>query len=163
MSAGPVETLAREIGAAFAAEMESHAALVRWTHRLAMALRATRANPAIDQTAHALVDPLLVLLVGVTGSETAPARAAVERVSLIKDIVDRLDNEDGWPACRWMNAIKCVCLGLTIAVRDGAHTRWPAQAGLTVAELFISPGVWSGPVIDARKAWLRQLYAATVA
>lgn len=73
--------------------------------------------------------------------------------------VDRLialiDDDDGWPACRLLNAVKGLCCALEFRDRN---SRWLAEAALQIGELHCGDGpnglrgdakTWAGAALTA--------------
>lgn len=76
------------------------------------------------------------------------------------DVIRGIDDDDGWPTDRWLNAILGCCIAMELSLKDPAHVRWPAEAAGNVYRLvkrFHEPGVRD---LDASNAWICQRFAA---
>ena len=83
----------------------------------------------------------------------AQARAFIETIRSI-------DDDDGWPADRWLNALVGCCIAMELGLEDPAHIRWPAEAAGEVYALvagFHKEGVHD---LDKRNAWICQRFSA---
>jgi len=50
----------------------------------------------------------------------------------VHDLILAIDNDDGWPRDRWLAGLNQIALALMYGLAD---SRWPAEAGMTIAGL----------------------------
>lgn len=74
--------------------------------------------------------------------------------SLLSDIVDCIDCDDGWPRCPRLNAIKACALALECGLGSD-NSRWPAEAGNKVAGLVLGIVKWDSETREHRHDFTR--------
>ncbi|WP_257164657.1 hypothetical protein [Bradyrhizobium sp. SRS-191] len=75
----------------------------------------------------------------------------------VGEVIDRVDNDDGWPECPVLNAIKGLCCAREFR---GSESRWLAEACLQVGELQIPVG--QGDIRRPARIWAGQQLAASI-
>ncbi|MGJ5163194.1 hypothetical protein [Bradyrhizobium sp. HKCCYLR1051] len=75
----------------------------------------------------------------------------------VGEVIDRVDNDDGWPECPVLNAIKGLCCAREFTAPE---SRWLAEACLQVGELQMEAG--RGDIRRAARIWAGQQLAAAI-
>lgn len=128
-----IYSLAREIGAPFDAAHEATAVLGHYIAELMDSMETMLRLSDFD------ADAIALPVIGLTGAgiRVAARHGDAEALLLIATNLDALtdatDSDDGWPICPWLHAAKQCALALKFAIEEPSKTRWPAEAGLTVA------------------------------
>lgn len=76
----------------------------------------------------------------------------------VEHLITLIDDEDGWPSCRVLNAIKGLCCALEFR---SASSRWLPEAAIQIGELYT--GRAADGFSGSAKAWAGSLLAVTIA
>lgn len=126
---GPVEILAKEIGAMFDVSMEREAVLFSYLTQIVGhiegALRiAEIIKPEPPQQARDFIERVKQMCDGSLSGDDA-----IQESEIIADLIGEVDDNDGWPGDKYLTLL----VGVTFAVRFGletpCHSRWAAEAG----------------------------------
>lgn len=69
-------------------------------------------------------------------------------------LIRRIDDDDGWPTDRWLNALVGCCIAMELSLKDPEHIRWPAEAGNDVATLKMGIRTFDSDSLAQRRSWV---------
>lgn len=144
-----VEGLAREIG--FADEItEDPGVIGLYAADLLMQVAANVTNGAPQARHMEALGSQLFNRLGLDNDRQGLVMAG----TVMSDLVDSIDCDDGWPRCPRLNAVKAAALALECGL-GSEFSRWPAEAGQQVAALVLGVVVWNQDTREQRHDFIR--------
>lgn len=126
---GPIEILAREIGADYTAAMERPAVLFAYLRQLLGHIEwdadiGKRCGSAISEHFPRLLERTYELCDGALSVDESIVEAKI-----IDDLIREVDDDDGWPTDRHLSLLDGILCAVRFGLETPCRSRWPAEAG----------------------------------
>lgn len=168
-SAGPIEILTKEIGAAYDPATESPATLLAFLAELLRRYAKERdflfalRLPGKEDPRMAKRGPILAGLRTLVQCTSLSADALIDEAEKTACAIDAIDSDDGWPRDPYLNFLKGVTCAIRFGLEQPCHSRWPAEAGASLVKRIYQFRLEDRFTRDLIHAWLRDCLTEALA